>query len=183
MRGDLASGAGTAVELLGDPRGAVGVAGEQDDRGVVLGFGAEVDLRHELLLFDGLLAGGCPAGGPADASPNADSTGCGARLTAAPRCAGLSSAGEAGRTRQLDYMRIDKWWRRRPKATKSTCSHHGVQTGREKIHGVWCGQTVENLGYIYTHDVLHGWNPSYGTDNARLASTPGGSDGAGLRQK
>ena len=45
----LAGGSRAAVELLGDPSGAVGVAGEQHDRSVVLGLGAEMDLRHRLL--------------------------------------------------------------------------------------------------------------------------------------
>ena len=66
MCGHLARRSGAAVELLGDPSGAVGVAGEQHDRSVVLGFGAEMDLRHRLLpggLVTRMVGGGPP--GPA----------------------------------------------------------------------------------------------------------------------
>jgi hypothetical protein len=42
----LPGGREAAVELAGDPRRAVWVAGKEHERGVVSGFGTEVDLRH-----------------------------------------------------------------------------------------------------------------------------------------
>jgi hypothetical protein len=43
---DLARRPGTTIELLRDPGRTVGIARQEDDRRVVLGFGSKVDLRH-----------------------------------------------------------------------------------------------------------------------------------------
>jgi len=67
---DLAGGAGSAVELLRDPRGAVGVAGQQDDRGVILGLGPEVDLSMCCSRSLRCWPAACRTNGRADASPN-----------------------------------------------------------------------------------------------------------------
>jgi hypothetical protein len=49
MRIHLAGVLEAAVEALGDLRGAIRVAGEEDDGGIVADLGAEVDLWHALL--------------------------------------------------------------------------------------------------------------------------------------
>ena len=50
---DLARVAQAAVEQGGDARGALGVAGQQHERGVVADLGAQVDLGHGWALLDG----------------------------------------------------------------------------------------------------------------------------------
>src|SRR3989304_31226 len=47
MRTHLAGVLQAAIESLGDLRGAVRVAGEEDDGGIVADLGAEVDLWHD----------------------------------------------------------------------------------------------------------------------------------------